>query len=220
VAEIAVHPPVEGALTRVVEIARELAGYRGAPCLDVWVRRVDDGRRKELVDVGCRVRRTLGVLRCPLGDGSTPTGPDGLKIRPATPADDGTIVEVLEAAHHGTDDGGWTVQRFAARAAAAWFRYEDVRLAEADGVTVGLVWLKRRDDGVGEIHNLAVRPEAHGRGIGRMLLVAGEDHLRDTGLEEVVLWVDRDNEPAVRLYEQAGYVTAWDDVLVTTCEVD
>ncbi len=217
VAEVAVHPPVDGALARTVEIAGELAGYRGAPCLDVWVRRADADRRRELVDVGCRVRRTLGVLRRPLADAGTAEPGDGVRVRSATPSDDRAIVEVLEAAHHGTPDGGWTPERLAARTSTAWFRYEDVWLAESDGAAVGLVWVKRRDDGVGEIHNLAVRPEAHGRGIGRALLGVGERHLRDAGFDDVVLWVDRANAPAIRLYERAGYGTAWDDLLVTTC---
>ncbi len=83
---------------------------------------------------------------------------------------------------------------------------------DADGRVLGLHWLKRRSASVGEVHNLAIHPDGQGRGLGPLLLRAGLDHLAATGCDEVVLWVDRANERAVRLYTSLGFVTRWDDV--------
>ncbi len=77
---------------------------------------------------------------------------------------------------------------------------------------LGVHWTKRRGEGVGEVHNLALGPAARGRGLGGLLLDAGLAHLAQAGCLEVILWVDADNAPALRLYRSRGFAPRWDDV--------
>lgn len=55
------------------------------------------------------------------------------------------------------------------------------------------------------IHDLGVRAEMRGRGVGTALLNAVEQAARDAGCCAVTLEVDDDNHGARRLYERAGY---------------
>ncbi|MEX2504952.1 MAG: GNAT family N-acetyltransferase, partial [Egicoccus sp.] len=107
----------------------------------------------------------------------------------------------------------WTLTQLHERQAYAWYRPEDLLVAEGpDGRLGGLHWLKRRGGDEGEVYNLAIAPHAQGAGLGAALLTAGLHHLSDVGCTEVILWVDRANERAVRLYERNGFATRWDDV--------
>jgi mycothiol synthase len=50
-----------------------------------------------------------------------------------------------------------------------------------------------------------VDPDAGRRGLGRLLALVGLEHLAQSGLENVILYVDGDNTPAVRLYLSLGF---------------
>ncbi len=76
----------------------------------------------------------------------------------------------------------------------------------ADGiiglVRVGAVW----DAGeVGLVYLLYVLPAYWGCGVGKALMRAAMDELRDLGMSEAVLWVLRDNQRARRFYEHLGW---------------
>lgn len=57
----------------------------------------------------------------------------------------------------------------------------------------------------GEFRMLAVRPDARGRGVGRMLVERCEERARADGARAVVLSSLREMAPAHRLYERLGY---------------
>lgn len=191
-----------------------LARRHGAGPLVVWLRRATAPEVACAADAGFDIVRRLGVLGRRLGGTEPLAPPVGIGIRAYRPdADDEAVVAVLAGAYAGTDDGGWTLERFHERRAYDWFRPEDLLVADGgDGDLRGLHWLKRRGDGVGEVYNLAVAPAAQGSGLGAVLLTAGLAHLEDVGLEEVLLWVDLANEQAVRLYAAHGFRTRWEDV--------
>ena len=79
---------------------------------------------------------------------------------------------------------------------------------------LGFHWLKQHSDVRGEVYVLGVDPAAAGQGLGKALLRAGLQHLRDDlGLTEVILYVEGDNEPAIGLYLLNGFDTINTDVL-------
>jgi mycothiol synthase len=62
------------------------------------------------------------------------------------------------------------------------------------------------DDGrVGEVYVVGVAPDFQGRGLAKPLTLAGLQHLRDEGLTTVILYVDGDNDAAVRTYSGLGF---------------
>lgn len=206
-------PPavLEALLRSLTAAARDAGAYR----LQVWVRQVGRPQLAAAERVGFTPDRRLGVLgRALSADLEVVPPAAGWTIRASrAPGDDEAVVDVLAAAYAGTDEAGWTVTRLHERQGYEWYRPEDLLVAEAaDGRIGGLHWLKRRSPTQGEVYNLAIAPHAQGAGLGAALLTAGLHHLREAGCDEVVLWVDRANERAVRLYERNGFTTRWDDV--------
>jgi ribosomal protein S18 acetylase RimI-like enzyme len=85
-----------------------------------------------------------------------------------------------------------------------------VLLAVADGEPVGVavcfVGISTfRARPLVNVHDLAVLPEYRGRGVGRALLGAVEDHARRRGCCKLTLEVQDDNAPARTLYQRFGF---------------
>lgn len=55
------------------------------------------------------------------------------------------------------------------------------------------------------VHDLAVLPASRGRGVGRALLVAAEEHARARGCAKLTLEVREDNTRARGLYQERGF---------------
>jgi GNAT superfamily N-acetyltransferase len=79
--------------------------------------------------------------------------------------------------------------------------------AEADGIVVGFVSVgaSRDADADGELFAIYVDPNHWRTGIGRDLITAGEERLRELGHEEATLWVLAKNPRARRFYERVGW---------------
>ncbi len=148
-----------------------------------------------------------------------PVFPDGVTVRPFTPGRDEAAVADVNArafAWH-PEQGRWTVEDVRVREEEPWFDPAGFLLAVetlADGTServVGFHWTKVPDAtaGHGEVYVLAVDPDHHGRGLGSALTLAGLHHLRDRGIRTVTLYVEADNEPAIRTYQRLGF-THWD----------
>jgi ribosomal-protein-alanine N-acetyltransferase len=75
---------------------------------------------------------------------------------------------------------------------------------DAAGELVGYagLWFDGYD---GQVMTIGTRTSAQGRGVGRLLLDALLEHARGLRAESVLLEVRVDNEPALRLYERAGF---------------
>ncbi|HEY2585219.1 MAG TPA: GNAT family N-acetyltransferase [Tepidisphaeraceae bacterium] len=78
----------------------------------------------------------------------------------------------------------------------------------ADGQIAGYATFGPARDGAtattAEVSAIYLRPDAWGRGWGRMLWQAALERLRDRGFADVMVWVLRDNSRARRFYERCG----------------
>lgn len=203
-----------GPTLRALLAAVEVLGSRhDAGRLQVWLRHATEEDLRCVTRAGFLLDRRLGVLTRSLADLPSAPAPAGIEIGPFTDADADAVVDVLATAYAGTPDGGWTRERFDAKRAYDWFDPDDLLLARRpDGRLGGLHWTKRRGEGMGEVYNLAVHPDAQGERLGAALLIAGLEHLRSVGCDEAILWVDMANESATRLYTSLGFEVAWEDV--------
>ncbi|RZT83645.1 mycothiol synthase [Pseudonocardia sediminis] len=174
---------------------------------------------------GYRRDRVLWQMRRPLrSDGAEPLPevhlPDGVTLRSFVPGrDDDEFLRVNNAAFDWhPEQGGWSHHELDERAGEAWFDPSGFLLAlDNSGRLLGYHWTKvhpATDDepALGEVYVLGVDPAAHGRGLGRVLTLAGLHHLRDNGLDTVLLYVEADNGPAVRVYERLGFTVYAADV--------
>jgi ribosomal protein S18 acetylase RimI-like enzyme len=85
----------------------------------------------------------------------------------------------------------------------AWFIAEQ---RDGDGARpIGLIQARRRPPETCLLFSMWVDPGARRRGLGRDLLDAVESWARGWGGREIVLWVFRSNEGAIRLYENSGF---------------
>lgn len=101
------------------------------------------------------------------------------------------------------EQGRLTVADVTARQAEDWFDPGDFLLArDGAGRMIGYNWLKIDGDH-GEIYVIGVGEP--GRGLGRTLMLAGLDRMRERGVTTASLYVEGDNDPAVHLYRSLGF---------------
>lgn len=148
--------------------------------------------------------RTLLQLRMPLDPvASAVPRPAGISVfRPGEDEADWIELNARVFATH-PEQGRLTVEDLAARQAEPWFDADDFLLArDENGRIIGYNWLKVDGDH-GEIYVLGVGEP--GRGLGRSLMLAGLDRLRERGVTTASLYVEGDNEAAVHLYRSLGF---------------
>lgn len=135
--------------------------------------------------------------------------PPGVTVRPYAGPDDDVPLLVVNAAAFAQhpEQGALDRTGLAERMAEPWFDPAGLLLAvdDATGELLGFHWTKRHDQEHGEVYVLGIAPAAQGRGLGRVLTVAGLAHLAAAGVGEVLLYVEADNAAAVRLYGGLGF---------------
>lgn len=107
------------------------------------------------------------------------------------------------AAH--AEQGRWSLADLYAREHEAWFDPAGFFLAWRGEQLAGFHWTKVHPDGDGEVYVIGIAPDAQGLGLGAALLGIGLRHLLERGCPSILLYVDRENEPALRLYERYGF---------------
>ena len=156
---------------------------------------------------GLRRARELWVMRRP---SSVPLPalvvPDGITVRGYRDDDRDEVLRVngTAFAHH-PEQGSLDAEGLAARMAEAWFDPAGLLVADTGAGLRGFHWTKQHSAELGEVYVVAVDPAAQGQGLGRVLTLAGLQHLLGLGVDEVLLYVESDNGPAVHVYEGLGF---------------
>jgi mycothiol synthase len=174
---------------------------------------------------GLVLTRTLHLMGRPLTetDAADPVLPPGYTVRAFEPGRDDEAWVALNAAafaHH-PEQGRLTVADLHERMEQAWFDPAGFLLVERDGRPVAFHWTKVEPaeapgwahgsgpnavrSGTGEVYVVGVHPDEQGRGLGGPLTALGLAHLARRGLATVHLYVDGDNEAALRTYRRLGF---------------
>jgi mycothiol synthase len=106
------------------------------------------------------------------------------------------------------DQSDWTLDDLHRRMAEPWFDPSGFLLHEVDDRLAAFCWTKRHDEespAAGEIFVIGVDPDFQGRHLGRPLTLAGLDWLAAQGITIGLLYVESDNQPALRVYSQLGF---------------
>lgn len=123
---------------------------------------------------------------------------DGVEVSPLAEASRAAVVALHDRVFPGTHTPGDRIDRAPNRVVLAAVR---------DDAVLGYVAVERQEDGDGSLDFLGVAEGARGQGIGRRLVVAGCQRLRDDlGCSSVHLTVRASNVAARRLYASIGFV--------------
>ncbi len=155
--------------------------------------------------------RDLWVMRRSLADlTEKPSGAaGGVIVRSVLPGDEAEVLRVHAAAFaHHPEQGSMDADELAERMAEPWFDPAGLLVAASGDHVLGFHWTKRHSTTLGEVYVVGIDPASQGLGLGKVLVDAGLRHLRDGGAEDVLLYVESDNVPAVRLYERLGFTHA------------
>jgi mycothiol synthase len=143
---------------------------------------------------------------------------DGIDVRAFRVGADEEAFLALNAAafaHH-PEQGRMTRADLDERMAEPWFDSAGFFVAERSGELLGFHWTKVDDEdpAFGEVYVVGVSPQAQGSGLGKRLTLTGLHHLAGRGLDEVILYVEADNAPAIATYARLGFSHAPEDTHV------
>ncbi len=224
--EVVVHPELYGSDVARLLLweTRSVLGRAGGGVLYLWVHRVDDPHDTLAVRLGFKVQRELAFMSRRLDEPPRePQVPDGVVLRAYRPdVDDDEFLRVNNAAFEGhPENGGWDRAELALRRAFDWFDPDGLIMAWRGDRCVGFHWTKWHShdsdevpahEPVGEVYVLGIDPDEQGTGLGRALLLAGLRHLYARECRQSILYVDRANTGAVKLYESEGFAVEYLEV--------
>ncbi|MFT4264591.1 MAG: mycothiol synthase [Nocardioides sp.] len=198
-------------------LAAALLDGTGDGHLRAWMHGESPAARRLAARFGFTAGRELWVMRLDHQGGPTErtnrhSVPHGVALRGFAPGDEPEILRVNAAAFSWhPEQGSMDLADLHERMAEPWFEPAGLIEAWEGAALLGFHWTKRHPgtpDGRthGEVYVVTVDPAAQGRGLGRLLTVAGLEHLSDC--DEVHLYVESDNAAAVRLYGSLGFTHA------------
>ncbi|SNC73661.1 mycothiol synthase [Kytococcus aerolatus] len=186
------------------------------PDLLLWSHGDLDGGRRLAASRGLAPRRSLWRMERPVSGEFSELPPvrlpEGVSVRPFRPGEDDETWLELNArafADH-PEQGRMTLQDLHERQQESWFDPTGFLLLvrEEDDAVVAFHWTKIDEHGTGEVYVVGVDPEQQGHGLGRAATLVGLHHLAERGVGTVELYVDGDNDPAVRTYGGLGFERA------------
>ncbi|MDI9894767.1 mycothiol synthase [Rhodococcus sp. IEGM 1381] len=140
--------------------------------------------------------------------------PEGITLRTYRGhQDDAELLRVNNAAFSWhPEQGGWTDRDIASRRDEPWFDPAGLFLAFEEGSDhlLGFHWTKvhpaeSAEPPTGEVYVVGIDPQSQGRGLGRVLTLAGLHYLRSRELGQIMLYVEADNTAAVHTYTKLGF---------------
>jgi len=190
--------------------------------LEAWSHADHPGARVLAERSGFERARELWVMRRPTSEPLPDLEvPEGVTIRGYRDEDAEALLAVNAAAFADhPEQGAMDADNLAERMAEPWFDPAGLLIAESTdgagaGEVLGFHWTKQHDDTTGEVYVVGVSPAAQGSGLGRVLTLAGLHHLTGLGVGEILLYVESDNAPAVRVYrDKLGFTHASADTHV------
>ena len=231
-AELVIHPDYRGRGLGLT-LARALLAEAAPQPLRVWAHG-DLPAADALADrAGFARIRSLWTMQRPLAEPlPDPVFPAGVTLRTfSVGADEAAWLDLNRKAFAShPEQGAWTAEDLSLRERESWFDPAGFFLAERSGKLAGFHWTKVHtraenenpaglrhestgQESIGEVYVVGVDPAEQGSGLGRALTLAGLRYLRSRGLPSVMLYVDEDNRPAIRLYESLGFAHQGTDVM-------
>ena len=171
----------------------------------IWIEDAQMDDDKLLNSIGFSSHRDLWQMRCKF-----PLNGEGIATRPyVCGVDDEAFLEVNSRAFSWhPEQGSLDLSKLNDLFKEEWFDDEGFLLLEVKNRLAGFCWTKLHHQGdltVGEIFAIAVDPDFHGRGFGKPLTISGLNYLANAGADLGMLYVEADNKPAIRIYEDIGF---------------
>ncbi|MCZ4499895.1 MAG: mycothiol synthase [Marmoricola sp.] len=209
--DLAVHPGSRG---KGVGTALATAALAGTSRVEAWSHSDHPAAAKIAARLGIARERELRIMNRPTSlPLPEPVLPDGIRIRTFEPSDEAALLEVnAHAFARHPEQGHMSSEDFRERVNEAWYDAEGLFLAvptdPTDRTVLGFHWTKVHVDETppyGEVYVVATSPKAAGRGLGTLLTNVGLRYLADRGVDDVILYVDGDNSPAIAVYTGQGF---------------
>lgn len=208
--DLAVHPDARG---RGIGTALARAALDGVERVEAWSHADHPAAARIAERFGLRRERDLRIMSRPTSEPVRPMDiPPGITVRTFTSADSDAVLAInAHAFATHPEQGHMTIEDFLERTSEPWFDPDGLFLAvssENPAEVLGFHWTKVHRDETppyGEVYVVAVSPKAAGRGLGTLLTQVGLQHLAQTGVGEVILYVDGDNDAAIAVYEAQGF---------------
>ncbi|OZF51768.1 mycothiol synthase [Rhodococcus sp. 14-1411-2a] len=212
-AEAVVDPPFRGhgvgreLVSRALEIG---SGTR------IWAHGNLPAAQSVAARLGLQVVRELLQMRRASAHPDLPdvVVPEGISLRTYRGhQDDAELLRVNNAAFSWhPEQGGWTDRDIASRRDESWFDPAGLFLAFEEGSDrlLGFHWTKVHpaegvEPAIGEVYVVGIDPQSQGRGLGRVLTLAGLHYLHSRELGQIMLYVEADNTAAVHTYSKLGF---------------
>jgi mycothiol synthase len=179
---------------------------RSGGTLRVWAHGDHPAARILAARHGLQPVRTLLQLRATVRDARPAARSSGTEVAAFRPGIDDAAWLAVNAAAFAShpEQGRLTQDDLDARKAEEWFEPLDFLLLRDGDELIGFCWLKVDGD-IGEFYAVGIAPHRQGEGLGRVLVEAGFARLAARGIRTASLYVEADNEPALRLYRSFGF---------------